>query len=156
MTLTKASDAELWCFLWSAPWINRWANNREAGDLIRYRAHYDVTLMVSGLKNSHPSFRWSHCNLRSSWNKSPTVPNGCDKVIGWKWSNMADRWPVYMITSGRRNIFHVTSPLIVNQPDTKFAGGLGRSKGVIVIHSHQNNHTFQSNSCRGVPKVGSP
>ena len=23
---TKASDAELWCFLWSAPWINAWAN----------------------------------------------------------------------------------------------------------------------------------
>ena len=43
--LTKASDAELWCFLWSAPWINGWVNNREAGDLRRHRAHYDVTLM---------------------------------------------------------------------------------------------------------------
>ena len=38
---TKASDAELWCFLWSAPWIN----NREAGDMRRYRAHYDVIVM---------------------------------------------------------------------------------------------------------------
>ena len=26
-------------------WINDWVNNREAGDLIRYRAHYDVTVM---------------------------------------------------------------------------------------------------------------
>ena len=26
-------------------WINGWVNNREAGDLRRYRAHYDVTLM---------------------------------------------------------------------------------------------------------------
>ena len=26
-------------------WINRWVNNREAGDLRRYRAHYDVTVM---------------------------------------------------------------------------------------------------------------
>ena len=26
-------------------WINCWVNNREAGDLLRYRAHYDVTLM---------------------------------------------------------------------------------------------------------------
>ena len=26
-------------------WINVWANNREAGDLRRYRAHYDVTVM---------------------------------------------------------------------------------------------------------------
>ena len=26
-------------------WINSWVNNREAGDLRRYRAHYDVTVM---------------------------------------------------------------------------------------------------------------
>ena len=26
-------------------WINRWVNSREAGDLRRYRAHYDVTVM---------------------------------------------------------------------------------------------------------------
>ena len=39
---TKPSDAELWCFLWSAPWMNGWVNTREAGDLRRHRAHYDV------------------------------------------------------------------------------------------------------------------
>ena len=27
-------------------WINGWVNNREAGDLRRYRAHYDVTIMM--------------------------------------------------------------------------------------------------------------
>ena len=27
-------------------WINGWVNNREAGDLRRYRAHYDVTEMI--------------------------------------------------------------------------------------------------------------
>ena len=27
-------------------WINGWVNNGEAGDLRRYRAHYDVTVMV--------------------------------------------------------------------------------------------------------------
>ena len=26
-------------------WINGWGNNREAGDLTRYRAHYDVIIM---------------------------------------------------------------------------------------------------------------
>ena len=30
-------------------WINDWVNNREAGDMIRHRAHYDVTIM---------DFRW--------------------------------------------------------------------------------------------------
>ena len=51
ISLTKASDAELWCFFyWSAPWINGWVNNPEAGDLKRHRAHYGaietpITLM---------------------------------------------------------------------------------------------------------------
>ena len=42
---TKASDAECWCFLWSAPWINGWVNTRNAGDLRRKRAHYDIIVM---------------------------------------------------------------------------------------------------------------
>ena len=37
---------ELWCFLRSA-WMNGWVNNREAGDLRRHRAHYDVTVMMA-------------------------------------------------------------------------------------------------------------
>ena len=44
--LTKASDAELWCFLWSVPWINGWVNNREVGDLRHHRPHYDVIVML--------------------------------------------------------------------------------------------------------------
>ena len=43
---TKASDAELWYFLWSAPWINGWVNTREAGDMRRYPAHCYVTVMA--------------------------------------------------------------------------------------------------------------
>ena len=43
--LTKASDAELWCFLWICARINGWVNNREACDLRRHRAHYDITVM---------------------------------------------------------------------------------------------------------------
>ena len=46
---TKASDAELGCFLSSAPWINDWVNNREAGDLRRHRAHHDVIVMLINL-----------------------------------------------------------------------------------------------------------
>ena len=44
---TKASDAELWFFSLICVWINGWVNNGEAGDLRRYRAHYDVTVMFS-------------------------------------------------------------------------------------------------------------
>ena len=32
-------------------WINGWVNNREAGDLRRYRAHYEVTVMLYKWRN---------------------------------------------------------------------------------------------------------
>ena len=44
---TKASHAEFWCFFLSAPWVNGWVNTREAGDLRRHRAHYDVIVMMN-------------------------------------------------------------------------------------------------------------
>ena len=38
-----------WCgplmFSWICVWINGWVNNGETGDLRRYRAHYDATVM---------------------------------------------------------------------------------------------------------------
>ena len=40
--LVKANDAELWRFL-----TNRSANSRDAGDLRRHCAHYDVTVMIN-------------------------------------------------------------------------------------------------------------
>ena len=45
--LTKAGDAELWCILRSAPWINGWVNYREACNLRRHRFHYGVIVMLS-------------------------------------------------------------------------------------------------------------
>ena len=46
---TKASDAELWYFLWTAPGIKEWVKNREAGDLRRHRAYYDVIVMKAAV-----------------------------------------------------------------------------------------------------------
>ena len=34
-------------------WINGWVINREAGDLWRYRAHYDVNVMIKNQKKDH-------------------------------------------------------------------------------------------------------
>ena len=56
---TKASDAELWYFLWSA-WINGWVNNGEAGDLRRHCAHYLVTVMSdTWIYNHFHTGKWS-------------------------------------------------------------------------------------------------
>ena len=54
---TKAGDAELWYFLWSARRINSWENNREAGDLGRHRAHYYVIVM-SSLRHKSSTTCW--------------------------------------------------------------------------------------------------
>ena len=51
--LTKTSDVELWCFLWTN-WTNCWANYRNVGDLRRHCAHYDVTVI---------SWSLLHCNI---------------------------------------------------------------------------------------------
>ena len=41
----KASDAELWYFFFNCARLNGRVNNREAGDLRRPRAQYDVIVM---------------------------------------------------------------------------------------------------------------
>ena len=48
-------------------WINGWVNNREAGDLRRYSAHYDVTLMCTWLRAQ-----------RSGWADNFEGPELCD------------------------------------------------------------------------------
>ena len=48
-------EQKLWCFSLICAWINVWENNREAGDLRRHHAHYDVTVMCSTLGVIFPS-----------------------------------------------------------------------------------------------------
>ena len=45
---TKASDAELWCFFYLRLNNRLSLVNREAGDLRRHHAHYDVIVMALG------------------------------------------------------------------------------------------------------------
>ena len=109
---TKASGAELWCFLWSAPWINGWVNNREAWDMRCHRYHYDVIVMVKRVRvtshsraqlrcTSHPYtlYGWaSRCNVSAlnmmtiSQNvttnrrtRSYTKMNAHSIMVTWPW-----------------------------------------------------------------------
>ena len=43
--ITKASEAELWCFFFIYAWTNGWINTQDAGDLRRHCTHYDVIIM---------------------------------------------------------------------------------------------------------------
>ena len=82
-------------------WINGWVNNREAGDLRRYRAHYDVTLM----------YLWCDCNYISSASTSRCkgLPlnradlanpighsNYC--LLGYRWDHVIDKQSLLPIT----------------------------------------------------------
>ena len=40
-------------------WMNGWINNRGAGDLRRYRAHCDVTVMSGRLDSSNTRWHWN-------------------------------------------------------------------------------------------------
>ena len=57
ITFTNASDAELWYLSLICPWINGWGNNRDAGNLRRHHAHYDVIVMITSLRTWTPSQR---------------------------------------------------------------------------------------------------
>ena len=65
----RASDAELWCFLWSAPEQtieqNSWANNRDTSDLWCYWTHHDVTVMQTLNSQEAPcSHGWTMVNYK--------------------------------------------------------------------------------------------
>ena len=65
-------------------WINGWVNNREAGDLRRYRAHYDVT----GMRPFYLYNRSSYTDKITSFivKQTSLLPRPQQKRInGWLW-----------------------------------------------------------------------
>ena len=72
--LTKASDVELWCFLW----INGWANNQDTGDLRHHHTHHDVTVMLLLVTFLYTVIMWSLTNR--------TVTTTNSMCLQTKWS----------------------------------------------------------------------
>ena len=74
---TKASDAGgALIFSLICVWINGWVNIREAGDLRRYRAHYDVSVMARSMSRYDANFvsttvchygNLGSCQWQQSW-----------------------------------------------------------------------------------------
>ena len=55
-------------------WINGWVNNREAGDLGRHRAHYDVTVMIQ----SGPCPNAENCPWALNYGSAEGPPRGVE------------------------------------------------------------------------------
>ena len=63
-------------------WINGWVNNREAGELRRHRAHYDVTVMRTSDLISSVFWRicWRIGKTSSSTFNCPTEPGSRTRI----------------------------------------------------------------------------
>ena len=124
ISLTTASDTDLWCFLWSAPWINGWVNNRGAGEMRRHRAHYDVILMLNAESERLVDHLTHCCRKNSKW-----VYNCHIGFIGIKttkaniseleFCNMASDWLVGVLPANQKPCMNKA-----NLRDLKAATGL--------------------------------
>ena len=67
-------------------WTNCWINNRDAGDLRRYRVHYDVIVMKIDSAQSCSSFQWLWITFVGRVT-SFTTANGIsrDNLIAHRW-----------------------------------------------------------------------
>ena len=92
-------------FSWICAWINGWVNNRDAGDLRRHRAHYDVIVIIeSGL--SH----WTNDDLAGIilWMRSTNARRRytvTSSLIGWAHSQK-DPWLRVNHTTGTHFNIH--------------------------------------------------
>ena len=73
--LTKGQWRGALIFSLICAWTNEWVNNRDAGDLRRHRAHYDVTVMiiqinadtVHPIEHAHGFIEISYGCIISAW-----------------------------------------------------------------------------------------
>ena len=63
-------------------WINGWVNNRKAGDLRRYRTHYDFTVMLL------TAMQWQQQNSNQTLNSQKDIPYPA--LTGQQWGVCCD------------------------------------------------------------------
>ena len=56
-------------FSFISAWTDNWANNRDADDLRRHHAHYDITVMYLDLKSKYLIWcmSWGHTTWLATW-----------------------------------------------------------------------------------------
>ena len=86
---TKASNAKLWCFLWSVAEKNGWVINQDSGDLRRHRTHYDVTIIL--LTNTCP---WGQFGPRVLSLHASVYASVCVSVCQSRVCQRDNLWPV--------------------------------------------------------------
>ena len=95
-------------------WINSWVNNREAGDLRRHRAHYDVIVVVPDGILGYPILKklpWLDFKIRAvklpwifpgaqlTFNGAPgNIQGNLDKYVRWgaRMVVPAEKWTIHL------------------------------------------------------------
>ena len=72
-------------FFWSAVWINGWVNSREAGDLRRHGAHYDVIVMMFPQTHSAP---WQELIYSFGWLPFWSDSRVASKYLKWLYNRL--------------------------------------------------------------------
>ena len=95
---TKTREALMFSLIYT--WINGWVNNREAGDLRRHSAHYDVIVMLSAYLHPRVVVSQAHTLL---WSSDYFLPL---PVLPYRDGNWRHRSPVMFPVVTRRYIPH--------------------------------------------------
>ena len=109
ISLTKGSEAELWCFL--CVWTSGWANNRDTDDFRRHRAHYDVivrNVILITLTTLTPWKMTFYGIYSILWGLQPcnwlelvpisTIASHNESIFGWQPSNILHLIIIIMIS----------------------------------------------------------
>ena len=95
---TKAGDAELWCLCYLRVNKRLSLNNREAGDLRRQRAHYDIIVIklphrsLIQCKNATSRSNQWHVVLSKLFTLPPTTYQGQKDNLSDKWLQLMMLW----------------------------------------------------------------
>ena len=106
-------------------WINRWVNNREAGDLRHHRAHYDVIVMAAmgrfkpGFDISWPTF---HVYLTIQAYIKKTVKGCC---LIWGPSHSFSKYMLF-----KNELSNIASDSLVAQPPHDSENPYGLIRGL--------------------------
>ena len=93
-------------------WLNGWVNNREAGDLRRHRAHYDVVVMNSCFshkvtKANITPVLFSHASRPLTQQLTPMTDCGIDLLIDW----FTDWWTQWLAHSFTEVMVYTKNPI---------------------------------------------
>ena len=92
--------------------LNGWVNNREAGDLRRYRGHYDVIVMISSV--NHQAISWTDADMTYCQFDPRREIHILTEILNCKYmqTNIACNMPAILIETQNVNLQYHCNPSV--------------------------------------------